>query len=526
MRIWGTTLSKNNHFALGPGDLVASATALVIEPADATSETELYAWLGFLNSSTASFWMKQAAFSMGQANGGVRPEETRYDFSGAISKVPIPRAIIEPGVLRDDLVALARQLERTAKDHAAASPDQVLDRWDRSSRESLAESLAEAQLRERTLLRRMVCEQEDLDWLVYDAVGLTNGEHHILKGSASPEQRPFAWLTDEPPAGLDRRLTETWRRRRMAGQAHDLLKVLEAAPYKRAFREVEDDRDVDLDERREELELDSAGPVLERRDSMDYARRTKLVCERWLLDRLEEIFRDRPPRCASVQDLASDLGAVTGVPFVAAKLVQERGELSAAVFVKCVVEIVSGHAVPYLAALRHTEPGLEKRAQWEAAWALQRRQDAGEIVAPISVPPLYDRTDYRDASTFCHRGRLDVATERFITYPGEGDSEPHYGWAGWTPIQQAEVLVALVNRCQDEGKPAEHVAPLLAGIMELVSWIPSWDGAVPAPGSAADSLQARVRQEASRLGQDIEALRAWRPSRRDRPPQDNRGRRP
>jgi hypothetical protein len=519
MRIIGPAIATSNHFALAHGDLVASASVLVIEPRDDASETELYSWLAFLNSSTASFWMKQVALSKGHGNGGARPEEPLYEFTGTINRLPIPRAILEPGALRGDLVTLARQLECTAKDLAAASPDQVIGRWDRSSRESLVESLADAQLRERTLLRRMVREQEDLDWLVYEAVGLTRGDHHILKGSASPEQRPFAWLTDEPPVGLDRRLTEPWRRRRKAVQEHGPLKVLEAAPYKRAFRDVEDDRDVDLDEPLEELGLESAPRATERRDGMDYARRTALACERWLLDRLEELFRDTPARCASVQELASRLGAMAGVPFVASMLAQERGDLSAAALEKCVVELVSGNAVPYLAALRHTGPGLEKRARWEAAWALQRRQDAGELVASIPVPPSYDRTDYRDASIFRHRGKLDIVTERFIAYPREGDAEPRYGWAGWTPVQQAEALVALVERCQDEGRAAEHFVPLLAGIMELLSWMPSWDGAVPAPGSAAETFQLRVQHEAGLLGLNIESLRAWRPSGRDRPAQ-------
>jgi hypothetical protein len=516
IRIIGSMIANNNHFALARGDLVAAAAVLVIEPSDATSEAELYSWLGFLNSSTASFWMKQVAPVIGHVNGGVRAGEPRYEFSGAISRLPIPRAILEPGALRDDLVALARQLEGTAKDLAATAPEQVIGRWDRSSRESLVESLADAQLRERTLLRRMVCEQEDLDWLVYEATGLTKGERPIPKASASPEQRPFAWLTDEPPVGLDRRLVETWRRRRKAGHEHGPLKILEAASYKRTFRGIEDDRDVDLDEPREELELDSGLPALERRDSMDYVRRTKLACERWLLDRLEESFRDMPPRCASAQELTSRLRALAGVPVVVSVLVQERGDLSAATLEKHVVELVSGQAVPYLAALRHTESGLEKRAQWEAAWALQCRQYAGELVASIPVPPSYDRTDYRDASTVRHRGKLDVATERFIAYPGDGDAEPRYGWAGWTPAQQAEALVALVERCQGEGRAAAHVAPLLAGILELVAWIRSWEGAVPARGSAAETFQLRVHREANRLGLNIKALQAWRPSGLDR----------
>jgi len=511
VRIIGPVIARNNHFALAFGDLVASRTVLVIEPGDATSETELYSWLAFLNSSTASFWMKQFAFSKVYANGGVRAEEPLYEFSGVLDKLLIPRAILEPGALRDKLVVLARQLERTANELAATAPEQVIDRWDRSSREGLADSLGDAQLRERTLLRRMVCEQEDLDWLVYEAIGLTNGEGIISKASASPEQRPFAWLTDEPPVGLDRRLTETWRRRRQAGQARGLLRVLEAAPYKRAFRGIEDDRGVILDEPREELDIDSSLPALERRDGMDFARRTALACERWLLDRLEGLFRDTSPRCASVQELAPRFYAMAGVPFVLAVLARQRGELSAAVLERRVGELLSGHAVPYLAALRHTEPGLEKRAQWEAAWTTLRRQDAGEPMASTPAPPFYDRSDYLDASIFGHRGRLDVPTERFIAYPSEGDAVPRYGWAGWNPVQQSEALVALMEQCQGEDRAAEHLTPLLAGILELVLWMPLWNGVAPELGSAAETFQLRVQHEVGRLGLGIETLRAWRP---------------
>ena len=248
---------------------------------------------------------------------------------------------------------------------------------------------------------------------------------------------------------------------------------------------------------------------------MDYRRRTELACDHWLLDRLEDLFRDMPPRCASVQELATRLGAMAGVPFVVAVLAAERGEPSSSVLERHVLELLSGHAVAYLAALRHTEPGLEKRAQWEAAWAQQRLQDTGELVELIPAPPDYDRTDYQDSATFRHRGKLDVVTEPFIIYRREGDAESRYGWAGWTPVQQGEALVALVEQCQDEGQVAEHLAPLLAGILELVPWMPSWHGATPAPGTAAETFLLRVQHEAGRVGLDFSVLRAWRPSDRD-----------
>ena len=52
-----------------------------------------------------------------------------------------------------------------------------------------------------------------------------------------------------------------------------------------------------------------------------------------------------------------------------------------------VADLVAGEAVPFLPVLRYTAPGLRKREQWEATWALQRREDAGEALGEIPVPP-------------------------------------------------------------------------------------------------------------------------------------------
>lgn len=51
-------------------------------------------------------------------------------------------------------------------------------------------------------------------------------------------------------------------------------------------------------------------------------------------------------------------------------------------------ELLQGDAVPYLASWRYKDTGLRKRASWEKTWDLQRRQDAGENVGKIPVPPI------------------------------------------------------------------------------------------------------------------------------------------
>jgi len=63
-----------------------------------------------------------------------------------------------------------------------------------------------------------------------------------------------------------------------------------------------------------------------------------------------------------------------------------------------VAELMKAEAVPYLAALRYTDPGIRKHAQWLQTWELQRREDAGEDVGAFPVPPKYTKADFRDSS--------------------------------------------------------------------------------------------------------------------------------
>src|SRR5207302_942088 len=105
----------------------------------------------------------------------------------------------------------------------------------------------------------------------------------------------------------------------------------------------------------------------------------------------------------------------------------------------------------FLAAYRHTESGLSKRAAWEQTWAMQRREDAGEKVGRIPVPPEYrfqrGERDFTREEYWHHRGKLDVPKERFILYPDGGretDPTAVLGWAGWDHAQQALALSQVI----------------------------------------------------------------------------------
>ena len=77
---------------------------------------------------------------------------------------------------------------------------------------------------------------------------------------------------------------------------------------------------------------------------------------------------------------------------------------------------------------------------WERTWDLQRREDAGEDVGPIPVPPKYASADFLNSDLWRLRGKLDVPKERFVTYPHasrNGDPSLVVGWAGWDHLRQA-----------------------------------------------------------------------------------------
>jgi hypothetical protein len=167
-----------------------------------------------------------------------------------------------------------------------------------------------------------------------------------------------------------------------------------------------------------------------------------------------------------------------------------------------VAVLVRDEAVPYLAALRYTDSGMRKYAQWLETWKLQRREDAGEDVGTIPVPPKYVKADFQGVA-WEHRGKLDVPKERFISYPGaERETDPSLvvGWAGWDHLVRARALATWYLQAKRDGRDRDHLKPLLAGLAELVPWLKQWyddpnpDPALDRPGSQiAALLDAELR---------------------------------
>ena len=149
---------------------------------------------------------------------------------------------------------------------------------------------------------------------------------------------------------------------------------------------------------------------------------------------------------------------------------------------KLVEDLVTSESVPFLPALRYKPSGLTKRQVWERTWDLQRREDAGEDVGPIPVPPKYTSADFLTSDIWRLRGKLDVPKERFVSYPHcarDGDPSLVVGWAGWDHLRQAQALTSYYERMKSrEGWPAERLVPLLAGLDGLVPWLLQWHNEV------------------------------------------------
>ena len=223
------------------------------------------------------------------------------------------------------------------------------------------------------------------------------------------------------------------------------------------------------------------------------------------------------PRPMSTGQLADELRRDPNV--VAVAELYDPGKDLAAV----VAELVEPEHVPYLSALRYTDAGLVKRAEWESVWDQQRAEDAAtdepakqRIRKTIPVPPKYKPADFRKNSFWSNRGKLDVPKERFISYPhANRDTDPALliGWAGWDHQEQAQALAVLaMERDQQDGWEAHQIAPLLSGLREVLPWVRRWHGEFdPNIGdSPAEVYRGFLAERLSFLHLTDADLSAWR----------------
>lgn len=499
-------VSTHNHFVLDRGGKVFKQTAPVIKLPVGSSEEEHLGLLGLLNSSVACFWLKQVCFNKGM---GEQPWADRYEHdSTKVSDFPLPSA--RP-------TELARCLDRSVRNFESCLPSSL---FRLAAEGAIAlptrQLLDEGREHAAGLRHHSIALQEELDWACYALYGLLPADAHALCYSCEPPEVRLGERAFE--IVLARRMSvgrekTTWFERHGSTPVTDI-----PSHWPEDYRQV-------VQRRIELIESDRNLGMIER---PEYKRRwntpawdelESTALREWLLDRLEAphlwpVGDDHPPQLSTVSRLA-DLVRNDASFLKVAELYAGHSGFDVA---QVVAELVAAESVPFLTVQRYTDTGLRKRAQWEDTWALQRREDAGEKIGKMPVPPKYQSKDFLKSDFWRLRGGLDVPKERWVSYPGcerGTDTSLVIAWAGWDHLQHATALAAYYLEMKDnEGWPHERLQPLLAGLLELVPWLKQWHNDVhPSFGERmGDYYEGFLSEQARDLGFTVADLRSWQPA--------------
>ena len=500
-------VSTHNHFALDRGGKVFKQSAPVIKLPQGASEDEHLALLGVLNSSTACFWLKQVSHDKGirGEGGGFTPSdwERFYEFTGTtLQDYPLPSQFpLEQARLLDSLAH-----ELNAHDPSAVCASEVPSR----------ETLLSAEEESKALRTRMIAVQEELDWEVYRLYGLIDEDLTCCAG-------------DLPGLALGQRAFEIALARSgeeaMWFERHESKRITETPAYwPNAYQELVQRR-LQLIEQHPYIRL-LEQPEFKRRWSQEsWDKRQERALRGWLLDRLEDRrFWFDTAGSAEPKSVGQLADEVTRAPDMVSVLSLWQGRPDIPVS-ESLEKLLADEAVPFLAAYRYKDSGLRTRAAWEETWDLQRREDRGEKVGTIQVPPKYTSADFRRPSYWRARGKLDVPKERFILYPSanrQGDPTTLLGWAGWDHAEQSLALSRIIGEREQEGWDDERLVPLVAGLAELQPWVDQWHSDVDERYgvSLAAFCREQLDQRAAQVGMTHAELAAWRPA------PSGRGRRP
>lgn len=539
-------VATHNHFVLDRGGKVFKQSAPVIKLPPAASEDDHLGLLGLLNSSTACFWMKQVSYPKGGdhvGKEGARVSRTlwedRYEFA-ATGLESFPLASPPP-------LGLAHRLDALAQAFAANLPATAC-----ASATPTRRALDDARACREAAQGEMIALQEELDWCCYGLYGL----------AAQPPEH-----AGPPPLKLGERAFEIVMARRMASGAltsvwfarHGSTPIIEPpaewpadyrAVVERRIALIESDATIGLVER----------PEFKRRWlSQSWEELEKEALRRWLLVRLEDrrYWPAREPRLTSSNELADATRKDADFQAVASLFLgTDAFDLEA-----LVADLLARESVPLLAALRYADTGLRKRADWEATWELQRREDAIDAeladtrqqrlqakaqlmggradalveqavdrdiaaeaaqrkaaeVGAIPVPPKYRTPDFASQDFWRLRGGLDVPKERFVSFPyaaRDADGSLPVLWAGYDHLARAKAIAAwFVERKDVEGWGAARLSPLLASLLELVPWLRQWHNGIDQQAGLrmGDYFAQFVEDEARDLGLTLPDLVAWKP---------------
>jgi hypothetical protein len=514
-------VATHNHFALERGSAVFKQTAPVVKLLPPGTEEEYLRIMAALNSAVMCFYLKQVCHDRGSGGigGGIaaEPWERFYELSAArLAECPLP-------------VGLEASLTE-ALDSLAHRRFTLLEGLDAGR--SLDDELESRRETEEALTRRLISLQEELDWQVMAAFGVTDGDDTTFG-------------CDAPPIGFGQRAFEIALGRQIAlghvettwFERHGAVPITEApVKWPPDYREtverrialIESDPDVGLIERPEHKRRWARRPWNDR----VHAAIVSLV-----LDALEAPSLWSDLRLRSTAELTDDLRKQPRI-VEALDILGGRKDVE---LTATVDRLVAEASVPYVSVFRLTDAGMRKRAVWERVWDLQRLEDRidartrlpevqpgwlseadadvrkAEEVGVIPVPPRYGQGDFRSAVFWILRGKLDVSKERFTLVPGGergADRSPVVGWAGWNERDLALALAARITELRDqEAARGDRLMPLLAGVLELLPWIHQWhpESDPLYGGTPGDYFEGWLDGQLAELAVTRDNLRVWRP---------------
>ncbi len=506
-------VATHNHFVLDRGGKIFKQTAPVIKLPAGASEDEHLGLLGLLNSSVACFWIQQVCHNKGRPGADAAGADERYEMRYAINSTNIADFLM----VDSHPVDIATRIDTQARQLTASQPAALLAAAGTGTQAlPTRASLEAARDNADQLHRLMIARQEELDWRCYRLYGLIPGN---TTASAFEYQAPIEVALGERAFEIvmARRVSActevtTWFARHGSTPITDI-----PGHWPEDYRQVVQRR-IDLIENDRNIRLIERPEYKRRWNSPQWNDLEQAALRDWLLARLELprywlANADQPPQLTSTSRLA-DAARLDAEFMQMAELYAGHADFDPS---QLVAQLVVSESVPFLPSLRYTEAGLRKRTQWEDTWALQRREDAGEEVGNIPVPPKYKSTDFLKTDVWRLRGGLDVPKDRWISYPGcerGADGSLVIAWAGWNHLQQATAIASYYLDMKDsEGWPPERLQPLLAGLLELVPWLEQWHNDVdPVYGERMGHYyKGFISEEARAQGFTLDDLRAWKP---------------
>jgi hypothetical protein len=489
-------VATHAHFVIDRGGYVSKQSVPLIKLSSSATEGEHIALIGLLNSSVGCFWLKQVCYPKGGDHVGTEGArvttnqwEERYEFDiTKLKQFPISE---------EKPLVITKLIQAEADARSALLPEKLCAAQV-PTYELLAKSRDQAWLR----LGRMIALQEELDWQCYRLYEIVDEELTL-----SPDQVPNLNLGERAFEIVLARANEEpiWFERHHSTPISVIPHEWPAA-YRNLVEKrialIESNRDIALIER----------PEYKRRWNLpSWKEMESVALKSWLLDRIEAnpIWQEHKlVSCAQFRDSMSlDRDWVSVADIYTGNPIEDLEGF--------VTRLAAPEAVPFLPALRYTETGLRKRAEWEGVWNLQREEDAGKQVE-IPVPPKYGPKDFLKADYWRLRGGLDVPKERFILYPGlerDADRTPVLGWAGWNHLERARALSGYYQRMRtEEGWEPERLKPILAGLLDLREWLKQWhDNLDPETGLKLGTYFSEFAEaQCQELGFSPQKVLAWR----------------